>query len=361
MTLAVRQPESDRRVRVMLVDDSAIVRGFMRRWIDEDARVDLVKVCADGQQAVAEAATTKPDVIVLDIEMPNMDGLTALPHLRRLAPDARIIMASTLTTQGAQQTVKALSLGAADFIAKPQANAMGGVDTYRRDLIDKIVVLGQRHGTSRPGVAASRPFGLRPRPAIVAPSSVLVIAASTGGPSALPVFLSGIARRIEAPILIVQHMPATFTPVFAEKLESVIGKRCREAVDGDALAPGSVFLAPGDKHMRIARGPAGRIVTLDRGEPVNFCRPAADPLFESAAAAFGNRVLGVVLTGMGRDGRDGAGQVVKAGGRIIAQDESTSVVWGMPGAVATAGYAEAVKPLKDLGPLALRMTNGEAA
>jgi two-component system chemotaxis response regulator CheB len=176
---------------------------------------------------------------------------------------------------------------------------------------------------------------------------VLVIAASTGGPSALPVFLSGIARRIDAPILIVQHMPATFTPVFAEKLESVIGKRCREAVDGDVLAPGSVFLAPGDKHMRI--------------EPVNFCRPAADPLFESAAAAFGNRVLGVVLTGMGHDGRDGSGQVVKAGGRIIAQDESTSVVWGMPGAVATAGYAEAVKPLKDLGPLALRMMNGEAA
>lgn len=361
MTLAVRQPETNRRVRVMLVDDSAIVRGFMRRWIDEDARVELVKICTDGRQAVAEVAATKPDVIVLDIEMPNMDGLTALPHLRRLAPEARIIMASTLTTQGAQQTVKALSLGAADFIAKPQASAMGGVDTYRRDLIDKIVALGQRPGTSPLGVAASRPFGLRPRAAVVAPPSVLVIAASTGGPSALPVFLSGIARRIEAPILIVQHMPATFTPVFAEKLESVIGKRCREAVDGDALAPGSVFLAPGDKHMRIARRPAGRIVTLDRGEPVNFCRPAADPLFESAAAVFGNRVLGVVLTGMGHDGRDGAGQIVKAGGRIIAQDESTSVVWGMPGAVATAGYAEAVKPLKDLGPLALRMMNGEAA
>ena len=238
---------------------------------------------------------------------------------------------------------------------------MGGVDTYRRDLIDKIVALGQRPGPSRLGAAAPRAFNLRPRAAIVAPPSVLVIAASTGGPSALPVFLSGIARRIDAPILIVQHMPATFTPVFAEKLESVIGKRCREAVDGDVLAPGSVFLAPGDKHMRIARGPAGRIVRLDRGEPVNFCRPAADPLFESAAAAFGNRVLGVVLTGMGHDGRDGSGQVVKAGGRIIAQDESTSVVWGMPGAVATAGYAEAVKPLKDLGPLALRMMNGEAA
>jgi len=345
----------------MLVDDSAIVRGFMRRWIEEDGRIDLVKVCSDGQQAVGAAAAIRPDVIVLDIEMPNMDGLTALPRLRRLAPDARIVMASTLTTQGTQQTVKALSLGAADFIAKPQASAMGGVDGYRRDLIEKIIALGQRPGLSRFGIAVAQPFNLRARPAILTPLSLLVVAASTGGPSALPVFLGSIARRIDAPILIVQHMPATFTPSLAEKLESVIGKRCREAVDGDVLAPGSVFLAPGDRHMRVARGPAGRIITLDRGEPVNFCRPAADPLFESAAAAYGNRVLGVVLTGMGHDGRDGAGHVVKAGGRVIAQDESTSVVWGMPGAVAQAGHAEAVKPLKDLGALALRMMNGEAA
>jgi two-component system chemotaxis response regulator CheB len=361
VTLAARQSDSDRRVRVMLVDDSAIVRGFMRRWIEEEPRVELVKVCSDGQQAVAEAAGIKPDVIVLDIEMPNMDGISALPHLRRLAPDARIVMASTLTTQGAQQTVKALSLGAADFIAKPQASAMGGVDGYRRDLIEKIVVLGQRPNSQRPGAPPPRPFNLRPRPLTNTPPAALVIAASTGGPSALPVFLGPIARRIEAPILIVQHMPATFTAVFAEKLETSIGKRCREAVDGDVLAPGCVFLAPGDKHMRVARGPAGRIVTLDRGEPVNFCRPAADPLFESAAAAFGNRVLAVVLTGMGHDGRDGAGHIVRAGGRVIAQDESTSVVWGMPGAVATAGHAEAVKPLKDLSALALRMMNGEAA
>lgn len=361
MTFAARQPDSSRRVRVMLVDDSAIVRGFMRRWIEEDPRVELIKVCVDGQQAVAEVAATKPDIIVLDIEMPNMDGLTALPHLRRLAPEARIIMASTLTTQGAHQTVRALSLGAADFIAKPQASAMGGVDGYRRDLIEKIVALGQRPGgANRPGVAP-RQITLRPRPAVTALPSVMVVAASTGGPSALPVFLGPIARRIDAPILIVQHMPATFTPVFAEKLESAIGKRCREAVDGDVLTSGSVFLAPGDKHMRVARGPAGRIITLDRGELVNFCRPAADPLFQSAAATFGNRILGVVLTGMGHDGRDGAGHIVKAGGRVIVQDEASSVVWGMPGAVAGAGHAEAVKPLKDLGALALRMMNGEAA
>jgi two-component system chemotaxis response regulator CheB len=344
----------------MLVDDSAIVRGFMRRWLEEDARIELVKVCSDGAQGVAEVVEARPDVIVLDIEMPNMDGLTALPHLRRLAPQAKVVMASTLTSAGAQQTVKALSLGAADFIAKPQASAMGGVDSYRRDLIDKIIALGTRIVPMRGAAPADVPR-LRSRPITSPPPSALVIAASTGGPNALPAFLAPIAGRINVPILIVQHMPAAFTPVFAEKLESSIGKRCREAVDGDVLTAGTILLAPGDLHMRVARSPAGRVVTLDRGEQVNFCRPAADPLFESAAAVFGNRLLAVVLTGMGHDGRDGAGRIVAAGGRVIVQDESTSVVWGMPGAIAHAGYAEAIKPLKDLSQLALRMMNGDAA
>lgn len=342
----------------MLVDDSAIVRGFMRRWIEEESRIELVKVCSDGAQAVAEVAAIKPDVIVLDIEMPNMDGLTALPHLRKLCPEARVVMASTLTSAGAHQTVKALSLGATDFIAKPQASAMGAVDSYRRDLIEKIVALGPRLSTRSTAVPT---VALRPRVATPGHAAIMVIAASTGGPAALPVFLGPIARRIDVPILIVQHMPATFTPVFAEKLEAAIGKRCREAVDGDTLAPGSVYLAPGDYHMRIARTPTGRSITIDKGAPVNFCRPAADPLFESAAAAYGNRVLGVVLTGMGHDGRDGASHIVKAGGRVLVQDEASSVVWGMPGAVAQAGFAEAVKPLRDLGSAALRMMNGEAA
>lgn len=359
MTLAARQPENERRVRVMLVDDSAIVRGFMRRWIEGEPRIELVKVCSDGAQAVAEVAAVKPDVIVLDIEMPNMDGLTALPQLRKLAPDSRVIMASTLTSQGAQQTVKALSLGAADFIAKPQASAMGGVDSYRHDLIEKIVALGPRRSFAR--TAQPAPVSLRPRPTLAGPPSAMVVASSTGGPSALPIFLGQIARRIDAPILLVQHMPAAFTPVFAEKLEAAIGKRCREARDGDPVVSGCVYVAPGDYHMRVARGPAGRIITLDRSEPVNFCRPAADPLFESASVAYGGRLLGVVLTGMGHDGRDGAGHIVRAGGRVIVQDEASSVVWGMPGAVAQAGHAEAVKPLRDLGPLALRIMNGEVA
>ncbi|MFT3724136.1 MAG: chemotaxis-specific protein-glutamate methyltransferase CheB [Hyphomonadaceae bacterium] len=361
MTAALRQPDASRRVRVMLVDDSAIVRGFMRRWIEEEPRIELAKACSDGAQAVAAAAAVRPDVIVLDIEMPNLDGLSALPQLRKAAPDARIVMASTLTTQGAAQTVKALALGAADFIAKPQASAMGSVDTYRRELIDKIVALGQRAGHHPIAAPSTAPITLRPRPAHISPPAAMLVAASTGGPTALPAFLAPIARRIDAPILIVQHMPASFTPVFAEKLETALGKHCREAREGDTLCDGAVLLAPGDKHMRIARCPAGRMIHLDQSEPVNFCRPAADPLFESAAAAFGSRLLCVVLTGMGHDGRAGAAKIVEAGGRVIVQDEASSVVWGMPGAVAQAGYAEAVKPLKDLSQLALRMMMGEAA
>ena len=189
----------------------------------------------------------------------------------------------------------------------------------------------------------------------------MVIAASTGGPSALPAFLAPIVSRIDQPILIVQHMPASFTPLLAEKLEQAIGKSCREAVDGEVLASGAVLIAPGDQHLCVGKGATGAIVQLNRGEPVNSCRPAADPLFETASAVFGGRVLGVVLTGMGHDGRTGASRIVSTGGRVIVQDEASSVVWGMPGAVAQAGHAEAVLPLRELGQLSVRLMNGEAA
>ncbi|HEX5007204.1 MAG TPA: chemotaxis-specific protein-glutamate methyltransferase CheB, partial [Hyphomonadaceae bacterium] len=338
MNLALRQPRTERRVRVMFVDDSAIVRGFMRRWIEEDDRLELVKVCADGLQAIAEAGALRPDVVVIDMEMPGLDGLATLPQIRRAAPAARIVMAATGNGASTAATVKALTIGASDFIAKPDPR--GSVDAFHRDLIEKVVALGSSH--------APHPFKLRPPPQQTCTPAAMLVAAASGGAGALQAFLAPIARRIDAPILIVEHMPMGYTKLLAEWLEQSIGKRCREAVDGDVLAPGAIFLAPGGQHMRVARCPAGRMVHLDAGDPIEACRPAADALFESAAMAFGPRLLAVVLSGMGRDGCSGARRIAEAGGRVIVQDEATSCVWEMPGAVAMGGYAEAVKPVKEL-------------
>lgn len=353
MNLALRQPGTERRIRVLVADDSAIVRGFMRRWIEEDHRIELVKSCADGLQAISEASALRPDVIVLDMDMPGLDGLATLPQLRRAAPEARIVVASTRTAACAAATVKALASGASDFIAKPEASAFGSVETFHRELIGKIVALGERQ--------PPRTFRVRPRAQHASPPAAMLVAASTGGPGALQAFLAPIARRIEAPILIVQHMPRTFTPILADRLEQATGKHCREAADCDVLAPGTMLLAPGDQHMRVARCPAGRMVHLDRSDPIQLCRPSADALFDSAAQAFGPRLLAVVLSGMGRDACAGAGRIAEAGGHVIVQDEASSCVWEMPGAVAEAGYAEAVKPVRELSQIALRLMNGDGA
>lgn len=356
MTAAALNPSTERRVRVLIADRSAIVRGFMRRWIEDDQRIELVKTCGESGEAIVETGRLHPDVIILDADMPGMDGLSTLPHLRKAAPHARIVIASVLSPVGAAAAMKALGAGACDFIAKPEASAVGSVETYRRELIEKIIALGEHHP-----LLPQSGISLRRRPQTCCPGSLLVIAAATGGPAALQAFLTPIARRIEAPILIVQHMPAKLTPAFAEKLEQATGKHCREARDGDTLAPGAMLLAPGDHHLRVARCPAGRMVHIDKGAPVHFCRPAADPLFESAAGAFGPRVVGVVLTGIGRDGCDGSAKIVAAGGRVIVQDEATSVVWGMPGQVANAGLCSAVLPLPDIAGKILRLFAGERA
>jgi two-component system chemotaxis response regulator CheB len=351
VNLALRQPSTERRVRVMFVDDSAIVRGFMRRWIEEDHRLELVRVCGDGLQAISDAGVLRPDVVVIDMEMPGLDGLATLPQIRRAAPDARIVMAASANNGCAAATVKALTMGASDFIAKPEASSPGGVDSFHRELIEKIVALGSNH--------APHAFKLRPRPEQACTPAAMLVAAATGGAGALQAFLAPIARRIDAPILIVEHMPKGYTALLAEWLEQSIGKRCREAVDGDVLAPGTILLAPGGQHMRVARCPAGRMVHLDVDAPIECCRPAADALFDSAAVAFGPRLLAVVLSGMGRDGCAGARRIAETGGRVIVQDEASSCVWEMPGAVAMGGYAEAVKPVKELSQLALRLMNGD--
>jgi len=353
--------------RVLVVDDSAVVRGLVARWIEADPRLALAGTCADGEQGVKRAKELQPDLVVLDIEMPRMDGLTALPQILAAAPRARVVMASTLTHKGAQVTLQALSLGAADFAPKPDTSRMGGAESYRVELLDKLAVLAPRYAPQRPasspGTAAATPplAASSAAPAVsgrALPSRIdlLAIGASTGGPQALRQVISVIPASIRVPIVITQHMPKVFTAILAEHLARE-GLPAHEAAEGEVLKPGHVYVAPGDFHMRIEGSPGQFRVRLDQGPAVNFCRPSVDPLFESCARAAGSHLLAVVLTGMGSDGRTGAGRVREAGGGVIVQDQASSVVWGMPGAVVEAGLADLVLPLNQIGPdLARRLT-----
>ena len=352
-------------IRVMIVDDSAVVRGLTKRWLDAETDIEIVAVSTDGMRAVTDVVTAKPDVIILDVEMPRMDGLTALPQLTKLVPHARIVMASTLTREGATTTLRAMSLGAADYIAKPEATGLGGATAYQQDLIAKIRALGgaaqiaanPARRTSIP-VPRPRPVPRTNKPAIFRPKA-LFVGSSTGGPQALQSFLAPIAKDIKAPIFIVQHMPATFTTILAEKLAQVTGRPCVEPKDGEVVKPDHMYLAPGDWHMKVEKQGLGQVIKIDQSPQVNFCRPAVDPLFTSGVNVYGGSMLSVVLTGMGHDGRDGAKLVSEAGGRVIVQDEASSVVWGMPGAIAQAGLADEIKPIPELCKLAKTyMNNG---
>jgi two-component system chemotaxis response regulator CheB len=354
-------------IRVLIVDDSAVVRGMTARWLGAEEGLEVAGLAHDGEHCVKEAERLQPDVIVLDVEMPRLSGLEALPKLRAVAPGARVVMASTLTRRGGETTIKALAAGAADYIAKPETSGLGGAEAYRRDLVLKIRGLGharRRAATPISAEAALRapalpPLAPTPQASVALAThrakrpDLLVVGSSTGGPQALQVFLSGLlgspARRPSLPILIVQHMPPTFTAILAEHIANVLKIDCREARNNDPVRAGEILIAPGDFHMRVARTTSGLCVRLDQGAAVSYCRPAVDPLFESAAEVTDGRVLGVVLTGMGADGRDGSRRVVQLGGRVLVQDEASSVVWGMPGAVAKAGLASAIEPLDRIG------------
>lgn len=347
-------PPAGHRPRVLVVDDSAVVRGLVARWIEADGRMELAATCPDGEQGLKRAAELQPDLVVLDVEMPRMDGLTALPLILKAAPKARVVMASTLTRQGADVTVKALSLGAADFAAKPGAGQLGGAEAYRTELLQKLVALSPRL-TPPPRIAAG-PAHPAARAAPVRPS-VIAIGASTGGPQALREVVAALPADAGAPFLITQHMPRLFTAMLAEHL-SKLGLPAAEAVDGELLRPGRIYLAPGDFHMTVKAGTGGLHAALDQSPQVNFCRPAVDPLFMSLADAGLSHVLAVVLTGMGSDGREGVRRLRAAGAQVIVQDQASSVVWGMPGAVAEAGLADMILPLKDIGPEIARRMRG---
>jgi two-component system chemotaxis response regulator CheB len=367
-----------RRIRVMIVDDAVVVRGLFARWIQEEADFEVVASLRTGREAVDQLTRADPDVVVLDVDMPELDGLAALPLLLEKKRDLVVIMASTLTRRNAEISLRALSLGAADYIPKPASNReVSGSTSFRRELIEKIRHLGLRakrlrlapaarheapplQPSARPAPAAAAPtLALRPMP--LTPPRVLLIGASTGGPQALNLVIAQIAGVLDrAPVLITQHMPPTFTAILAEHLERIAKRPVREARDGEEINAGTVYIAPGGQHMTVARRDNGTaVIALDDGAPVNFCKPAVDPLFSSAAAVWGPKALAVVLTGMGADGLNGGKALIAAGGHLIAQDEETSVVWGMPGQVAHAGLCSAVLPLKDIAPKLNRLFAGE--
>ncbi len=360
--------------KVLIVDDSAVIRGLVARWLKDEPSISVVATASNGVLALKALERHEVDVVILDIEMPEMDGMTALPKLLRKEPDLKIIMSSTLTEDGAAVTVRALSLGAADYIPKPTTTiGLQSSDAFRRQLVEKVKALGAaRHGRIGPE-AASKDFDTAPSSRLYAGKAitlrlaperfkpeVVAVGSSTGGPQALSNFFSGLKAPLGVPMLVTQHMPPTFTKLLAEHLARLSKVPVTEAVEGEAVENGHVYLAPGDYHMTVAAERGKKVIRLNQDPLENFCRPSVDVMLRSVVNSYNSPVLTVILTGMGSDGQKGGEAVVKSGGVVIAQDEATSVVWGMPGAVATAGLCSAVLPLEDVAPAVMRVASGEA-
>ncbi|HUB16593.1 MAG TPA: chemotaxis response regulator protein-glutamate methylesterase [Acetobacteraceae bacterium] len=343
---ALPPPDPPPAARVIVCDDSLTIRGAIARMLQADPAIHVVARVANGQAALDEVKRTQADVLVLDIEMPVMDGMTALPLLLRAEPGLRVIMASTLTTRGADIAMQALRLGAADYVPKPSSIGSMNDDTFRRELVEKVKGLARlRRRAAQPARATPATAPLRLRPPAALPAKLLAVGSSTGGPQALFSLVQGLGRAPKVPVVLTQHMPATFTPILAQHITKLGGLPCAEATDGEALLAGKLYLAPGDRHLLVETARGALRARLSSDPPENFCRPSVDPMLRSAAAACDGRVLVAMLTGMGQDGLGGTRRVIDAGGTAVAQDEATSVVWGMPGAVAQAGLCTAVLPL----------------
>jgi len=357
---AIRKP-----IRVMVVDDAIVVRRQLTRWIGDEKDMMVTACLRTGREAVEQVEACNPDVVVLDVDMPELDGISALPQLLQKKRYLVVIMASTFTRRSAEISLRALSLGAADYVPKPEAALDADASAaFRRELLDKIRNLGRRGGSllrqRRPATApreivppsrrASMPsaetVAFTLRPFALLPPRALLIGSSTGGPQALTALIGQLGGAIDrAPVLVTQHMPQTFTTVLAEHLTRISGRRVREAAHEEPIVPGGIYVAPGGRHMRVVRGAGGPVIALGDDPPINFCKPSIDPLLSSAAQVWGAGSLALILTGMGSDGTNGAAEIAAAGGSVIAQDEETSVVWGMPRAVALAGLCSAVLPL----------------
>ncbi|GAA4111747.1 chemotaxis response regulator protein-glutamate methylesterase [Nocardioides fonticola] len=330
-------------IRALVVDDSAVLRRLITTVLSSDPGIEVVGTATNGREAIARVDELRPDIVTLDIEMPELDGLGAVEIIHRNHPRLPVIMFSTLTEKGAAATLQALSRGASDYVTKPSGagSVHESMARVREELVPRIKALT---GTRRMVPQAPPPVRRRLAGELARPQ-VLVIACSTGGPDALCTVLSNLPATFPLPVLVTQHMPPVFSTQLAHRLDRLSPLAVREAADGDAVLPGTVLLAPGDYHLRLARDGVAVRARLDQGEKENFCRPAADPLFRSAAQVYGRSALAVVLTGMGQDGLLGSRAVSEAGGYVITQDQESSVVWGMPGAVAGAGIADEILPL----------------
>jgi two-component system chemotaxis response regulator CheB len=361
---------ADRRTRILVVDDSAVIRSLLRSVVSRDPQLEVAATAADGSSALACLQTVRPDLILLDVEMPVMDGLVTLRELRSRGYKMPIIMCSSLTQRGAKVTIEALAAGASDYVAKPhgQASREAAIGALAADLIPKIHALtrlAKSHSAptaplralAPSPLAAPVPLPARPQPITAVPTA-LVIGVSTGGPAALDVMMPKLPAHFPLPVLIVQHMPALFTRLLAEHLDNRCPLHIVEAEEGAPVVPGTVSIARGDWHLEVVAPKGPRMpptLHLSQGPAENHCRPAADLLFRSAARVYGAGVLAVVLTGMGSDGMNGCRLIREQGGSVLAQDEASSIVWGMPGAVAQAGLAQRILPLVAMAPEILRI------
>jgi two-component system, chemotaxis family, protein-glutamate methylesterase/glutaminase len=365
--------------RVMVCDDSAVIRGLISRDLESDPDIRVVTTVSNGQLAINALSRFPVEVLILDIEMPVMDGLTALPLLIKAQPDLQIVMASTLTRRNADISMRALAAGAADYLAKPTTTmALNAAAEFKLELARKVKALGAARrrtaglrspsarrpettttpapirggevpAASRPAsrpAGAKGPLAVRPQPMDI--PEIVAIGSSTGGPQALFAVLGALKPGIRQPIVITQHMPATFTTILAEHIARASGMPAVEGADGMPLQGGHIYVAPGDFHLTVEAQGAQRIIRLLKTPQENYCRPAVDPMLRSLVKVYGRKVFAVILTGMGQDGLKGGESLIAAGGSLIAQDEASSVVWGMPGAVAMAGLCSAVIPLSEI-------------
>ena len=342
---------TETKIKILLCDDSAILRRLTKQALSGDKRMEVIDEAANGREALNLLAKNIPDVVVLDVEMPVMDGVDTLREIRRKHRDLPVIMFSSVTQgRASEATVDALAAGANDFVTKPSSvgSLQNALQQVGKDLCEKILTFVAKSKTTT-SVKNNLRNPVNDRLLKSAKIEVVGIGSSTGGPAALATVIEHLPASISVPVLITQHMPASFIGPLANRLSQVSGHKVRPAVAGEPLVPGEILIAPGDRHLCLLQR-SGQVQTvLDEGPPVNSCRPAVDCMFQSIATCFGRRSLGVVLTGMGKDGRDGALAIKREGGVVFAQDESSSVVYGMPREVVQAGAADKVVPILDMG------------